>query len=282
MGYYQGSCVSITDCNSRMTSTTISASAGSSNFTTGLITTAPLEISKCSNVTSNGSDSGSTCVLQNAYCSLQGSGHALDGLRDVCVLWDKSCCGNSALAPQSYWKENLWTITSNDCYFDYSLDCTKSNPAGRMSAFEEFKNWMRGPQCLASSPLIAGDPVRICGPFSSCSEPDIELRDLFQEHSLPLCSLIYFMSWSHFLKERYILTLNHVQNDAMVYQGDEFLNATCCGGNCQIVADKVDVYYWPDPLADTSCSSIVGSEVSYIADGATTNSWAMSIGVVLS
>lgn len=57
----------------------------------------------------------------------------------------------------------------------------------------------------------------------------------------------------------------------MVYQGDEFLNVTCCGDNCQIIADKVDVYYWPDPLADTSCSSIVGSQVSNVADGATTD-----------
>lgn len=55
----------------------------------------------------------------------------------------------------------------------------------------------------------------------------------------------------------------------MVFQGDEFLNVTCCGDNCQIVADQVDVYYWPDPGADTSCLSIVGDGVSYIADGAT-------------
>ena len=181
MGYYNGHCVSITDCSTRTTSTIKSAkvtaktqsrslrssllsispgtSAGSRNFTTGTITTAPLEISTCMNVSSNSSSSGNTCKLQDAYCSLQGSGHALDGLRDVCVLWDKSCCGNSALAPQTYWDDNLNIVISNACFVDHSLDCTMSNPPGRMSAFAEFKDWMRGPQCYASQPLIAEDPV---------------------------------------------------------------------------------------------------------------------------
>lgn len=55
----------------------------------------------------------------------------------------------------------------------------------------------------------------------------------------------------------------------MVFQGNEYLNSTCCGDHCEVVADRVDVYYWPHSLADTSCSSIVGNEVSYVADGAT-------------
>ena len=58
----------------------------------------------------------------------------------------------------------------------------------------------------------------------------------------------------------------------MVYSADEFLNVTCCGDDCQIVADRVDVYYWPDPGADTSCLSIVGNQTSYVPEkGATTD-----------
>ena len=34
----------------------------------------------------------------------------------------------------------------------------------------------------------------------------------------------------------------------------------CCEV-CQITGGKVDVYYWPDPEADTSCLSIVGSDI---------------------
>ncbi|KAL8794952.1 MAG: hypothetical protein Q9195_002534 [Heterodermia aff. obscurata] len=59
-------------------------------------------------------------------------------------------------------------------------------------------------------------------------------------------------------------------NGEAVRQEDFFFNVTCCG-YCEVAADKVDVYYWPTPNADTSCQSIVGDEVSNIADGATTN-----------
>lgn len=182
MGYYQGHCVSVTDCHTQISLITTSSVATAETQPSGIltsfpfafsslpassgiatvtpITTAPAEISTCNNLSSDPSYSGSTCALQDTYCSLQGSGHALDGLRDVCVLWDKSCCGNSALAPNNYWKDDLDLITSNACFFDSLPDCTMSNPPGRMSAFGAFKNWMRAPQCYASNPLIAGDPVR--------------------------------------------------------------------------------------------------------------------------
>lgn len=57
----------------------------------------------------------------------------------------------------------------------------------------------------------------------------------------------------------------------MLYEPELFIYTTCCGG-CDFGADKVDVYYWPDPLADTSCLSIIGSQISDVADGATTDS----------
>lgn len=245
-------------------------STRSSNLTTGPITRVPPQMSNCRNVSSNNASSSNTCALRNAYCSLQGSEHALDGLRDLCILWDKSCCGNSALAPQNYWKDKLNSVTSNGCFFDQSPDCTTSNPPGRMSAFAGLKNWMRGPQCYESNPLIAGDPVGLLDPNSLYSVLEsycpIVLRRSSSE-SAPRTFLVTQTS----KPQRIMLTRNHKQNDAMVFQGEEYLNTTCCGDDCQINADRVDVYYWPDPLADTSCSSIVGNGVSYVADGATTD-----------
>lgn len=183
MGFYNGKCVSIKDCNTQASSNIISAKAtlkdqpaslwtslasipsgapaDSSNFISGPITTAPLEVSRCKTSSSMGSYLNSTCVLQDVHCSLDGSDHALDGLRDVCVLWDRMCCGNSTMAPQSYWQNNLAVVTSNRCFLDYLPDCTESNPPGRSSALAEFKNWMRGPQCFASNPVIGEDTVRL-------------------------------------------------------------------------------------------------------------------------
>ncbi|KAL8785001.1 MAG: hypothetical protein Q9195_008812 [Heterodermia aff. obscurata] len=59
-------------------------------------------------------------------------------------------------------------------------------------------------------------------------------------------------------------------NHSAAFQQDLYLNATCCD-NCQVEADKVDVYYWPEPNADTSCQSIIGDEVSRADAGATTD-----------
>lgn len=78
------------------------------------------------------------------------------------MLWDPNdCCGNSSLAPTSYYNEHLDVVTSNGCFFDYSPECTMSNPPGRQSAFADFKQWMRSPQCFASNPSIQGDTVRL-------------------------------------------------------------------------------------------------------------------------
>ena len=183
MGYYQGKCVSMKDCNSKTESNSASTngtnqiSAGSShaslsnipsggmsglgNATTGPITAAPTGGSTCRNESQIGPYSNNTCVLQDQYCSLQGRGHALDGMRDVCVLWDNSCCGNNASAAENYWNEHLNAVTSNACFFSYSPECARSNPPGRMSAFAGLKDWMRGPQCFESNPVIAEDPVRL-------------------------------------------------------------------------------------------------------------------------
>ena len=44
----------------------------------------------------------------------------------------------------------------------------------------------------------------------------------------------------------------------------------CCG-TCYIYGPNVDVYYWPEPSADTSCLSIIGSDVVPLNVGAQTD-----------
>ena len=45
--------------------------------------------------------------------------------------------------------------------------------------------------------------------------------------------------------------------------------STCCL-RCYIQAEDVDIYYWPEPDADTSCLSIIGGSVRPLDYGATT------------
>ena len=166
----------------------------------------------------NSSHNSSTCLLEEAYCPFREGHHALDGLRNECVLWDNSCKGNNESAVENFW-DSRPLLFKNKCFLDmdHMHNCTTSKPPGRMSALADAKKWMRSPECLKLHYERWGDP-----------------------------------------------------NAEGSFQNDLYLNATCCG-QCDIVVDKVDVYFWPEPGADTSCQSIIGDEVSSVADGATTD-----------
>ena len=122
------------------------------------------------------------------------------------------------MATTQFYDSIMNTLIQNVCFHDPSPNCSKNNPIGRMSAFDEVKNWMRSPECESNDPRIM----------------DMEKG-----------------------------------NDADVIKEDLFMNETCCG-NCMVDTDRVDVYYWPDAHANTSCLSIIGDEISDLAAGATT------------
>ena len=183
------------------------------------ITAAPSKTAMAGLTLNSSLPKGDECLLQDAYCSLRGSGHSLDGLKDECVLWDASCSGNRSLATSQFYGSIMNILTQNACFYDSSPDCSKSNPPGRVSEFDDVKSWMRSPPCMSEDPGI------------------MALEDT---------------------------------EDAIIIQEDLFLNQTCCG-DCEVAADQVDVYYWPNSHANTSCLSIIGDGNSDLAVGATTD-----------
>lgn len=50
-----------------------------------------------------------------------------------------------------------------------------------------------------------------------------------------------------------------------------YISGNSCCNICRIQAQNVDVYYWPDPDANTSCLSIVGNTVNPLLYGATSS-----------
>ncbi len=55
--------------------------------------------------------------------------------------------------------------------------------------------------------------------------------------------------------------------DVITY--DDTVYEHACYGTCQLWAEKVDVYYWPKPGANTSCLDIVGDKIDPINYGGT-------------
>lgn len=113
-----------------------------------LITAAPV-IGEAS-LPTNQSAKATGCVLTDAYCSLRGPGHALDGLKDTCMLWNPSCSGNKTIALLNM-SMVMQTLYENNCFYALSEDCNTRNPPGRIPEFAKVKSWMRSPQCRSSS-----------------------------------------------------------------------------------------------------------------------------------
>lgn len=78
----------------------------------------------------------------------------MDGLSDVCILWDTACSGDRSSATKQFYGTVAGALEQNSCFYSPSIECTKNNPLGRMSAFGEVKKWMRSPQCDQENPAV--------------------------------------------------------------------------------------------------------------------------------
>ena len=194
----------------------------------------------------------STCVLTSSYCSLapnpQSTGASLDvnGLDDECLLWDDSCGGNRSFAISKFFggvnneMPTIVDLTKNVCFEDIEhYNCSSHNPPARLDKFKEIKSWMRSPKCFpAHDEYQAGyDAAHPAHGVYPDGQTGKRKRDL---DGLPL------------------------QNSTTEKYG------TCCG-ICNLEAENVDVYYWPDPAADDSCLGIIGDSILPPDHGATTD-----------
>ena len=69
------------------------------------------------------------------------------------------------------------------------------------------------------------------------------------------------------LSERSAYSSSMMYND--LHDIDPSSGGNSCCGICQLVAKNVDIYYWPEPNANTSCLSVIGTDVNDPFFGAT-------------
>lgn len=195
--------------------------------------------------TNHGINSG-TCAIKELYCSSKGN----DGIvgqanttttDDVCLLWDATCSGNKTSAIDKFFDPTFQRdLLSNRCFvlagsvdLGNASNCEKDNPPGRMSEFQEMKDWMRSKQCAS---VAEGWAAIYRSDFDPSSEESIEI-DPDQYHFV-----------------------------------DSAPDPSCCGA-CSTNVQNVDVYYWPEPDVNTSCLSIIGDSIRPVDYGATTTVW---------
>ena len=62
----------------------------------------------------------------------------------------------------------------------------------------------------------------------------------------------------------------HESETGSTYDNSTVVTPSCCG-ICWLGAQNVDLYYWPEPNVNQSCTSIIGESVKSLEDGATTS-----------
>ena len=201
-----------------------------------------------------------TCAIKDKYCNDNNGtiGKATaTNLNDSCILWDPSCSGNRTLAMDDFFNQTFQNdLVSNECFAQLSpvnsalvSNCDKYNPPGRMSEFEEMKNWMRSQQCVsAAADWAARTPGNSNFTYANAKDwrdlqqdPDSQMADRMDPHPINYTSGV---------------------------------TPSCCGV-CNINAQNVDLYYWPEPDADTSCLSIIGGNIRPLDYGATTTEYSI-------
>ena len=142
-------------------------------------------------------------------------------------------------------------LMDNDCFIQAEWvnqsDCDTYNPPERLSDFQNIEKWMRSPQCVSTSNKcleMTGNPwgyVSVIAPtrLTRTIADNIFVEGVFESDT-----------------------------------GSRNSNFTpalpsCCG-LCDLWAQNVDLYYWPEPDANLSCTSTIGESFRALDHGATT------------
>ena len=181
-----------------------------------------------------------TCVLADSFCSFKYDNGTIksatpENLDNMCLLWDNTCSGNRTLAIGHFFSNNNasdWiSINGNLCFRQDDAvnlrDCETYNPPSRLSEFQKLKDWMRSSQCASAR----------------------WENDFLPGNALYLNNLDY-----NNINLSYLLS---VSRSYSYFNTSALLDWYKCCADCNFEAGNVDLYYWPEPDADTSCLSII-------------------------
>lgn len=200
------------------------------------------------------------CDMGDDFCSFKYPNGTIikatpEDWNDECLLWDSSCSGNKTLAMQLFfeWAFQAQDVESkgdfgNRCFamapgVDQS-NCENYNPPERLSDWQKIRKWMRTPQCVSDAEEWQNRTGHQWRFFYQGVDEYSPHKQLSAEEGVPA------VGDSHSPPE---------------------VNPSCCQV-CDITAQNVDLYYWPEPDANQSCLSIIGETARILNDDATIES----------
>ena len=125
--------------------------------------------------------------------------------------------------------------------------------------------------CVLWDVNCTGNRTQALWDFFEATVVELERDNCFQT-SLPNCShvrALEFQKVKDWMRSPPCMSSRSEFNS--VFRTRAMLGEDFCCNECYLYGDNVDVYYWPDPGADTSCTSLIGSEINSPDIGATTD-----------
>lgn len=187
------------------------------------------------------------CAIGDDFCSFKNSNGTISeaittNFTDQCLLWDASCSGNRTLAIEKFFdiafsdqtndSDVKGNLLDNDCFIGTAYDSGVNesdwdtyNSPERLSDFNRIKTWMRSSQCVTA----ANEWINMTG-----------------------------YPWGYVFDAG--MNVSQAGDSSWWTDNSSAATPSCCGV-CDISAQNVDLYYWPDPDANLSCLSIIGESV---------------------
>lgn len=192
-------------------------------------------------INTNQSLNSGTCAIAGGHCpSKQNNGsvrttNATD-VNDQCVLWDPSCPGDRTLAIDKFFDPTFQgDLLRNKCFIEAgSINLGNSSTCDIHYSSDSTSEFQSMKNWMRSRQCVTAN-----------TEWAVNTTDLLDPDS-------------------------HVaiQMDPYSYHIMSGANPSCCG-ECELDVKNVDVYYWPEPVVNTSCLSIIGDSIRPLDYGAT-------------
>lgn len=193
-----------------------------------------------------------TCSIKQDYCSFTksnrtiGKGNATTN--DVpCLLWDSSCSGNRTSAIDTFFDQTFQhDLLNNKCFVQAgSINLVKGSDCDKYNPPGRMSEFQKMKNWMRSQQCVSVANAWTAK-YTGGEDPDSKIA---------------------------------VQMDPLEYHVVSGPIPSCCGP-CNTNVQNVDIYYWPKPIVNTSCLSIVGGSVRPVDYGATTTVW--NVGTITS
>ena len=191
-----------------------------------------------------------SCAIKDKYCNNNngtvGKASATD-FNDSCILWDPSCSGNRTLAIDKFFDQTFQhDLLNNTCFVQAgSVNLVNGSNCDKYNPPGRMSEFQKMKNWMRSQQCVSvanGWAAK----YTGGEDPDSKLA---------------------------------VQMDPYEYHVVSGSIPSCCD-YCDTNVQNVDIYYWPEPDANTSCLSIVGGSVRPVDYGATTTVW--NVGTITS